>query len=319
MQTDRLNRRLRHARPQPIDKGIQIGERDLVMFETLHRHGPLPSTYLYAFTKQLARNETFHRHRLTKLFNGTAAGSYLTRPPQQFACFAARYQPVIYDLGLLARRRLAERGRLSPYVPNRSDPFLHRFMGSCVSASIELAARDRKLRCLSKDDILTHPSCPAHVPEGSDRLSIPLSEPSTVKSLLPDDLFGIEYPSTKPSYRFFAVEIDRNTESIERRNTGQSTFGAKLRAYIDAMRNQTYRSRWGIPNLMVLTVTTNATHLENMCRYLRGLGEPQLAERFLFLAKPEFGSDWRVPPVMHDLLTGSWARADGSRFGIGEV
>ncbi|HLK57619.1 MAG TPA: hypothetical protein VKU00_13725, partial [Chthonomonadaceae bacterium] len=88
-----MNRRLRQAKPQPIDNSIEICERDLVMFEKLHQHGPLPSTYLYAFTQHLARNETFHRHRLTKLFNGTTAGSYLTRPPQQFASFAARYQP----------------------------------------------------------------------------------------------------------------------------------------------------------------------------------------------------------------------------------
>lgn len=67
---------------------------------------------------------------------------------------------------------------------------------------------------------------------------------------------------------------------------------------------------------MVLTVTTNSTHLANMLDYLRRMNEPKLAERFLFRAKHEFGPNWRVPGVMRDLLVEPWTRANGEPFYI---
>ncbi|MGI0133549.1 MAG: hypothetical protein ACREBW_01135, partial [Candidatus Micrarchaeaceae archaeon] len=79
-----------------------------------------------------------------------------------------------------------------------------------------------------------------------------------------------------------------------------------------------YRSRWGIPNLLVLTVTTNVTHMHNILDYLKKLTQhdQKAAERFLFKAKPEFGSNWRVPDVMADILAEPWLRADGTSFSI---
>jgi hypothetical protein len=258
MDTDNLKRRLRSSKPQPNDNRIELSERDFRIFEALHRHGPLPTHYLYELTKDLGRNFAAHQHRLTKLYNGTKDGTtFLTRPAQQFASYEARYQPLIYDLTPMAKHVLAERGRLSP-----------------------------------------------------------LSILAGNKSLIPDDLFGIEYPGK--SYRFFAVEIDRNTESIERTKLDQNAFGTKLRGYLEIAGNKTYRSHWGIPNLLVLTVTTNVTHMHNILGYLKKLTEhdPKAAERFLFKAKPEFGSNWRVPEVMTDILTEPWLRADGSSFPI---
>src|SRR3546814_19257908 len=83
-----------------------------------------------------------------------------------------------------------------------------------------------------------------------------------------DLLFGIEYLGA--GFRFFAVEIDRNTESIERKNLKQNAFGVKITAYLDVLRRQSYRSHWGIPKLPILTVTTNeigsATCRESVCQ-----------------------------------------------------
>jgi len=56
--------------------------------------------------------------------------------------------------------------------------------------------------------------------------------------------------------------------------------------------------------------------MHNILDYLRKLAEydTKTAERFLFKAKPDFGSNWRVPAVMSDLLCEPWSRADGSLF-----
>jgi hypothetical protein len=77
-----------------------------------------------------------------------------------------------------------------------------------------------------------------------------------------------------------------------------------------------YHRHWRIPGLTVLTVTTNAIHLEQMLRYLRSLNEPQLASRFLFKSKPHFGANWEVPPIMPDLFGEPWTAGDETQVAI---
>src|SRR6266567_2907706 len=225
METDALKRRLRFSKPQPAGKRITVHDADMVVFEALHRHGPLPTPYLHEFAKHLSRNRNAFQYRLTKLYNGAEkSAALLSRPPQQFASYEARYQHVIYDLTRASRALLAERDTY--YAPEKADPFLHRFMGACVSASIELACREAGIRYITKEEILSRQTCP----ETTRRSSNPLAINTGDKTLIPDDLFGLQYPDK--SYRFFAVEIDRNTESIERRNLTQNTFGKKIDYYL---------------------------------------------------------------------------------------
>ena len=132
------------------------------------------------------------------------------------------------------------------------------------------------------------------------------------QALIPDMLFGLEYSGT--GYRFFAVECDRNTESIERRNLRQSAFGRKLLAYAAALGGGCYRSAWGIPNLHVLTVTTNAVHAENILRFVCDNVAPHYHSYFAVALAPTFGAAWRVPkaPLAH-LLLSPWRTAAGMR------
>src|SRR3569833_1478809 len=104
MKTDANNRRLRFAPPNPAARPSMAPKRavltaaDYALFEAIGRHGPLPSNYLYAFTRHLRKSEVQLKNRLTEFYNGDAFGPYLTRPPQQFAGVEARYQHVVYDL-----------------------------------------------------------------------------------------------------------------------------------------------------------------------------------------------------------------------------
>jgi hypothetical protein len=299
MTKDSLNRRLRYERPQPCDGWIAPGPRDFAVFEALRRHGPLPTQYLFEFSRHLGGNFTALQHRLTKLYNGAGrAAPLLIRPQQQFASYKARYQPLVYDLAPPAQQLLAERGKLER-TPERADHFLHRLMGACVSASIELACREQGLSYISLEQILEHGKIDRPRP-----LSLSLAGG---RSLIPDGLFGIQYRDR--SYRFFAVEVDRNTESIERTRLDQSGFGRKLRGYAEALSNRTYKTSWGIPSLLILTVTTSAVHLQNIVRYTDALKDR--ADHFLFKTKTEFGTNWEVPDVMRDLLTESWTGVAG--------
>jgi hypothetical protein len=307
MHTDTLNRRIRFAPPAPFVRRLIPTEPDYLLFEAIDRHGPLPTHYLYEFTKHLRKDYTHLQNRLTEFYNGDQYGPFLMRPPQQFAGFEARYQHIVYDLAPRARQLLGERGTLGSFSPRRTDPFLHQLMGACVAASIELGAPGKALRYIPREEILTR--CAPETRQSKNPMALPLPGGHM---LVPDDLFGIEYPAT--GFRFFAVEIDRNTESIERRNLDSNTFGRKIASYLTVLKGRLFHSHWGLPNLSVLTVTTNATHARNILEYVSRQNEPKYGERFTFAAEPSFSANWRVPKkVLSNLLDEPWITVSGTK------
>ncbi len=311
MRKDALNRRLRFAEPQPIGKFAGVKAADVEIFDAIQRHGPLPTHLLYEFAKHLRQGFRAHADRLTKFYHGAEnTPPMLSRPPQQFASFAARYQPLVYDLTDAGKQVLAEAGRLDRYTPPRTDHFLHRLMGASVSASMELLARDRGIEFIPTERILSHPRCPESTRASSNPLAIPI--PVALRPMVPDNLFGFRYPGD--GYRFFAVEIDRNTESIDRQTWRQNAFAKKLYGYREIVRCRSFESHWGVPNLLVLTVTTNRAHMFNILRYLTKQDDP-LSERFLFKADPRFGVNWRVPREVLAHMFAPWERT-GTPFDI---
>lgn len=309
MTTELPRRRLRTAPPNPMVRRLVLTDADYLLFEAIDRHGPLPSHYIYEFTKHLRRDRSHLQNRLTEFYNGDARGPYLTRPPQQFASYEARYQHLVYDLAPRALLVLAERA-VGPRIVPRADPFVHRLMGACVTASIELTAREMGLRFIPSDEILSRPECEA-ARRSLNSLAIPLLGPGG-KALVPDSLFGLEYPGS--GYRFFAVEIDRNTESIERRNLAQSSFGQKIAGYLALLENRSYHSWWGLPNLHVLTVTTSARHARNILAFMERQIERRHQGRFAAAVALMFGANWRVPrEVLSSFVTEPWHTPAGPK------
>ncbi len=304
--TDTLGRRLRFASPQPKGGFIKVTERDVLLFEAINRHGPLPVHYLYELTKSKGKGLGWLKRKITKLTHGTTYDApYLDRPEQQWASVDGRFQPNIYDLTPRALAILAERGiRLN----QRSDPFLHRFMGAATAASIQLAAECRQLKFADFAAILAHPKCP----EPTKTALNPLAIPAKGKHVIPDNLFAVQ--GERPS--FYAVEIDRRTESIAS-DTAKTAYGRKLHGYIDILANRTYRAHLGIPKLHILTVTTNSLHLQHMLDFYHSLNAPEFAKHFLFKSISNFGANWHVPPIMYELFNEPWIVADGSRVQIG--
>lgn len=312
MTTDALARRLRFAPPNPRIGRMVLTEADHLIFEALDRHGPLPTHFLYEFTRRIRRDYTHFQHRLTEFYNGDGRGAYLARPQQQFAAFEARYQHLVYDLAPRARLALEERGSLARYSPKRTDAFLHRLMSACVGASLELSARRKGLRYIPREEIFAHPRCPEATKQTSNPLAVPIAGYGARTSIVPDDLFGLEYPGI--GFRFFAVEIDRNTESIERKNLAQRAFGFKVAGYLSVLRNRLYLDHWGVPNLHVLTVTTNATHALNLAGHVGRHADPGYADRFAFASDACFGVNWRVPrEVLSHLFDKPWLTPTGAK------
>jgi hypothetical protein len=182
-------------------------------------------------------------------------------------------------------------------------------MTACVGASIELTAPALGLRYIPFSEILAHPRCAA-AQAGGDPLALPV--PGSSQTLVPDTLFGLEYPGT--GFRFFAVEIDRNTESIERRDLRQSAIARKVTGYLAVLRDQTYRAWWGLPNLHVLIITTNATHGHNILDYIRRQNAGDHEDRFALKVETGFGANWRVPVgPLSQVLEEPWLSVSGRK------
>ncbi len=308
MTIDTFGRRRRTAPPQRRAERVIASDADYLIFDAIDRHGPLPSPYLYEFTKHLRRDFSHLQNRLTEFYNGDRGGPWLIRPPQQFASYHARYQHLVYDLAPRAIMALAERRTNTRTRRRRSDPFVHQLMQACVAASLELCCARRGLRYIPHGEILARAACPAR--DATDPMAIPVD--TGRKALIPDDLFGLEYPGV--GFRFFALEIDRHTESIERTSLGQSAFAAKVAGYAAILRNQSFRTHWGIPNLHVLTVTTNAAHALNIVEHVRKHVDPAYADRFVVACEPMFGVDWRVPrKLLSALISEAWRTPIGVR------
>ncbi len=131
--------------------------------------------------------------------------------------------------------------------------------------------------------------------------------------LVPDGVFGIEYRTdcTK-SYRFFALEADRGTMPIARSNPRQTSYLGKLATYGEIIARHVHKTHWGVPNLLVLTVTTGESRLAAM---LKRAGEDGVGPAFLFKAVSERGGLTRPLP---QLLTEPWARAGAAPLSIAE-
>lgn len=155
---DTLSRRPRYGR---ISTGRRVAptEADVLTFEVLHRHGPLPSTFIHQFTKHVRQSEGRTKERLGHLYhedNTPHGGPYLDRPWQQWQTMNARYQPAVSETTPYAEQVLKERGLLADTSRTQTRvQYAHRFMISCITASIELATKaDPNLRFVSEQEIL---------------------------------------------------------------------------------------------------------------------------------------------------------------------
>ena len=104
---------------------------------------------------------------------------------------------------------------------------------------------------------------------------------------------------------------DRGTMPVQRAAPGQTSYLAKLRAYRAIIEGGVHRSQWGVPNLLVLTLTTGPSRLADMLR--RGT-EEGVGAGFLFKAVSE--ADLLRPCPA--LLTEPWQRAGHALLSIAE-
>ena len=137
------------------------------------------------------------------------------------------------------------------------------------------------------------------------------------RPLVPDAVFGLEYTRRSArTYRFFALEADRATQPLLRRTLRQSSYLRKILQYRELTTRALYQTCWGLPNLLVLTVTTSDRHRENMMRLVNAVTDGKGSPVLLFRTMPSLTSLETAPAPIPDLLTGPWHRAGYPDFFI---
>jgi len=304
---DALGRRCR-TKPKSTGKHITPQPRDLLWFEKLAEHGPLPSSFLLAFAKNTHKSEKRAKERLTDLFNedrNPHKGTYLIRPSQQFRTLDARYNQLVYDLSPASIAALRKSG--GEVRPAQSGPWQHSLMISCITASIELACAERDdLNFIPQSRILARAETCLRWPT---EICDPESSATYQKDLIPDAVFGLEYITpTGKRYRFYALEADRATEPLRSAEIHRKSFLRHLLQYEDYIEAGGYRRHLNLTApMLVLNVTTSTERLHRML----GLTEevfPKGNSYQLFQAWDAFGPVFVPPSPKPALLSESWRR-----------
>lgn len=306
---DTLSRRKR-LRSISTGKRVTPQDRDLLWFAKLREHGPLPTSFLLQYCAHMRGSEKRSRERLTDLFNEDNTpdnGPYLLRPPQQFRTLDSRHNQLVYDLAPAAGRALARCGQGSPSSKRNSGPWLHSFMVSCVTASIELATLARSdIVYIPQSQILTRADAELRYPT---RFVDPSTKRVIEKDLLPDALFGLEYMTEAGSrYRFFAVEADRATEPAKTNNFNRKSCLRNLLQYQDYVGGGSYRKHLNLTApLLVLNVVSDMTRMRR-CLDLTKKHYPSGNAYMLYQAWEDLGAVFRPPVPRLALLAENWSR-----------
>lgn len=314
---------------QKTGKQIQRTSRDLEILRLLSRYRYLRSTHLHALTSGKS-----HKRFVERLGDLYHECGYVNRPQQQWQAINARYMPVVYELSKAGEQVLAQYGAAHDseavftrkHLHDLGRQFRHELMICDILSSIEIGVRaDPTLRFISWPEILANPKMPAATRNAARpmaaEVSVTYTPPGTQQSypfnrpLIPDALFGLEYATAgKKQYRFFALEADRNTEPIVRSNPQKSSYFRKILQYREVVRRSLYKSLWGLPNLLVLTVTTNDRHTQNIMRLVDETASGSTYLLFKTMASLAFLEIAPLPDAT--MLSDAWHRAGHSEFFI---
>jgi hypothetical protein len=315
---DALERR-RRDRPTPTGKRVTPQARDLLWFQKIHEHGPLSSSYLHAFSEDLRRSAKRARDRLTDLFNESRTphgGAYLTRPYQQFRTFDARYQDLVYDLAPAAELALKEHGLWRGHANGHAGPWVHRYMVSSITASIELATLNNlSINYIPQHSILARAGATLRHP-------VPFTNPATgrieERDLIPDAVFALEYArGAEKSYRCFVVEADRATEPSRASKFNRKSHLRNILQYREYVGRGLYKEHLGLSaGMMVLNVTTSEQTQAKMMELALETSEGRGNSYLLFRTAEQFGRYFKPAKPMTELLEGEWVRAGKPGFRI---
>ena len=221
--------------------------RELRWLKHTERHGPQSSLYLHELTKNTHHCKDTALRQMQKL----RAGGYLRLPRQQRATEHANFNTFIYDLTPKAQKYLFDKRMSEPTITPHGH-WVHGYMTSCVTSSIDIAAACDNVRYIPAHEILAIKNAPLAIPVDGQKL-------------IPDQLFALDYGG---SYRAFALEVDRGTEP-KTSQAKRKSYANSIDLYRKLIDRQIYKSHYGLKApLLVLWVFSSRS---NQARFLEML------------------------------------------------
>ncbi len=231
--------------------------------------------------------ESGERNRLTDLYH--EPGERLERLSERIKFANSLFVDEMCRLGRDAEELLAWRG-IAPSddwvratriggnsaAPSRILRLAHDHMASQIALDIEIGARSTQARFRNHIEIVS--ASPARTQAFPNPLSIavpPIAD--APKWIEPDALFAI-------NDRFFAIEADMGTESIE------AVIKPKIRGYREIVASRAIDEHFGIDNPTVLFVTTSETRMRNMIAALASIARNGRSAMFGFGCRPDLGA-----------------------------
>ena len=262
------------------------------------------AAFRFATSVQLARIVGGSSQQIVRRLQFLFAHGYLDRPPGQFvhlAAFVEGSQPLIYALTRKGALKVAELGHHAGIDPehvsqnNRSatSPFIAHTLAitefmlaaesSCTDAGLELIDQHR-LIALTMPEATRKQRDPLRLPIrclGPDR------KPTTIAAV-PDRLFSIVREKERTNY---ALEIDRGTERI------RNKFSLKHYAYLEAWRQDAFKTQWAFQRLRVATVTTSEKRIDNMLAAQRATTNDAAPGLFIYTTFERVAAEGILAPI----------------------
>ncbi|WP_425416882.1 replication-relaxation family protein [Oricola indica] len=277
--------------------GIRPTQRETRWLKFIERHGPQSSLYLHELTSDTHRDRDTSLRQLQKL----RSGDYLTCPVQQRATENASFNPYIYELTPRARAWL-EGNDLAENTIRPSGHWVHQYMVSCITASIDISLQRSGMSYIPAHAILER---------SGSTLSVELGR----KKLTPDQLFGIDYGGR---YRFFCVEADRGSEPKDSK-AARKSYRSMIEDYANFIGDGVYKQHFGLTaGMLLLCVFSSKTNERRFLETVRAA----LGKRSAYILTqtvPGFHGCFRPPELFANLANGGWARAGQTEFVISDT
>jgi hypothetical protein len=307
METSTLRKNRPRSRATPRGKRTTITDNDIFgIFEPLSRHAQLTTKQIVAFDR---RYKSKTRNRLTDLYH--EEGKWLERLSEKLKFANSLFVDEMYRLGKDAEELLALRGIVpsddwvqatriggNSSAPSRILRLAHDHMASQIALDIEIGARAAPdVRFRNHVEIIgTSPARTQAFPNPLNIAVPPIADaPQWIE---PDALFAI-------NDRFFALEADMGTESIE------AVIKPKIRAYRELVASGAIHEHFGDGNLglRVLFVTTNKKRMRNMMKAVESIARDGRSTMFCFACRPDLSRFARAPAPDGRLFLDAWLRA----------
>lgn len=155
----------------------------------------------------------------------------------------------------------------------------------------------------------------------TDREEILKGRPLELPCAITDTIDGVIHRSTQPvkpdaifkiEDTYFVLEADRGTEPLERNNLKETSYRKKILQYADVLRNKTYQKSWGIPNMVILNLTTKQDRVPNLLQLVVKL--KLTSKSMCFAAYTSLASTLKSPQPLLTILTDAMQRVGHPPF-----